>query len=256
MSLPNLFVHFRLPPRQIFDWPPSDTSQVAFPYTQAKATWMRPIEIPPSVIRYLADVKTPLTIASVYVMTVVLLNKLNKSRGSRPWAFATTAPFNFLVILHNILLAVYSAWTLAGLCVVFWNCWPSMSDPNIVARVANTICEVTATGEFGYSESHEMLGSMPETFVDHSTHIWTAGAGYFSWLFYISKFYEVVDTFIIIAKGKQSSFLQTYHHAGVMLCMWASVRYASPPALVGIIFNSAIHTLMVRNSLCPGKYYR
>jgi hypothetical protein len=95
---------------------------------------------------------------------------------------------------------------------------------------------------------------MQMTFMDHSNHLWSAGAGYFSWFFYISKIYEAVDTFIILAKGKQSSFLQTYHHAGAMLCMWAGVRYASPPALVGILLNSAIHTLMVRNPLSPNEY--
>ncbi|KAJ6017439.1 fatty acid elongase [Penicillium sp. IBT 35674x] len=249
MSIPNLLVHFQLPPRQVFDWPPGDASQAAFPNAQAKATWMHPIEIPTSVFRYLADVKAPITIASVYMMTVVLLNNLNKTRGNRPWTFAKTTPFNLLVILHNIFLATFSAWTLAGLCFVLWNCWPSMSDPNFVARVANTICQITPAGEFGSSESPELLGSMPMTFMDHPNHIWSAGASYFSWFFYISKFYEVFDTFIILAKGKQSSFLQTYHHAGVMLCMWASVRYASPPALVGILLNSAIHTLMLTRGI-------
>lgn len=244
MSIPNLFVRLRLPPLQVFNWPPSDAAQVAFPLTQVKATWLRPIEFSPSVIHYLADVKTPLTIASVYVITVVLLNKLNKTRGDRPWAFATTGSFKLLIIFHNIFLAVYSAWTFAGLCFVLWNCWPSMSDANFVARVANTICQLTPTGDIDYSGSSD---SMSEVYVDHSKYIWSAGVGYISWFFYISKFYEVIDTLIILAKGKQSSFLQTYHHAGVMLCMWAGVRYASPPALVGIVFNSAIHTLMVRN---------
>jgi hypothetical protein len=247
-------MHFRLPPRQVFDWPPKDASQVGFPYTQAKGTWFRPIEIPSSVVRYLANVKTPITIASVYIMTVFLLNNVNRTRGNRPWAFATTASFNFLVLLHNIFLAIYSAWTLASLCFVLWNCWPSMSDPNFVARVANTICQITPASELGYIGNPKLLGSMPETFMDHSKYIWSAGVGYLSWVFYISKFYEVVDTFVILAKGKQSSFLQTYHHAGVMLCMWAGVRYASPPALVGIVFNSAIHTLMVRNPLSPNEY--
>lgn len=212
---------------------------------------MHPVEVPPSAFRYLADVKAPITIASIYMMTVVLLNKLNKTRGNRPWTFATTAPFKFLVILHNIFLATFSAWTLAGLCFVFWNCWPSMSDRNFVARVASTICQITPTGDPNYSESSRMLGSIPMTFRDDSNHLWSAGASYFSWFFYMSKFYEVIDTFIILAKGKQSSFLQTYHHAGVMLCMWASVRYASPPMLVGVLFNSAIHTLMVCKPLSP-----
>jgi hypothetical protein len=38
--------------------------------------------------------------------------------------------------------------------------------------------------------------------------------------FYISKFWEFLDTWIIILKGKKPILLQTYHHAGVVLLMW------------------------------------
>ncbi|KAL6452994.1 elo-1 Elongation of long chain fatty acids protein 1 [Candida maltosa Xu316] len=66
----------------------------------------------------------------------------------------------------------------------------------------------------------------------------------FGWLFYISKFYEVIDTIIILLKGKPSSLLQSYHHAGAMLGMWAGIRYQSPPIWIFVVFNSFIHTLM------------
>lgn len=71
------------------------------------------------------------------------------------------------------------------------------------------------------------------------------GATYFGCLFYLSKYYEVVDTLIILAKGKQSSTLQTYHHAGVILCGWSAVTFESPVGLVGVLLNAAVHTLMV-----------
>jgi hypothetical protein len=61
----------------------------------------------------------------------------------------------------------------------------------------------------------------------------------------MSKFYEVLDTMIILASGKKSSTLQTYHHAGIMFCTWASLKYASPGYMVGIVLNSGVHTLMV-----------
>lgn len=77
--------------------------------------------------------------------------------------------------------------------------------------------------------------------------IWDEGAAYIGWIFYISKFYEILDTMIILASGKKSSVLQTYHHAGVILCGWASMKYESPGYLVGIVLNSGIHALMVRN---------
>ncbi|KAJ5895672.1 hypothetical protein N7495_007363 [Penicillium taxi] len=74
--------------------------------------------------------------------------------------------------------------------------------------------------------------------------LWEEGAAYIGWIFYMSKFYEFVDTIVILARGKKSSLLQTYHHAGVIICGWASLRYESPAYLVGIVLNSGIHTLM------------
>jgi GNS1/SUR4 family. len=78
-----------------------------------------------------------------------------------------------------------------------------------------------------------------------SDSLWNHGIDYYMWMFYMSKFYEVVDTILLLMKGRKSSFLQTYHHAGVILCTWAGVRYVSPPAVVGLLLNSMIHTIMV-----------
>lgn len=68
---------------------------------------------------------------------------------------------------------------------------------------------------------------------------------YLGCLFYLSKFYEVVDTLIILVKGRKSSTLQTYHHAGVILCGWSVITFESPVGLVGVVLNAAVHTLMV-----------
>ena len=40
---------------------------------------------------------------------------------------------------------------------------------------------------------------------------WNRGLAFYGWLFYLSKFYEVVDTLIILARSKRGSFLQIYH---------------------------------------------
>lgn len=74
--------------------------------------------------------------------------------------------------------------------------------------------------------------------------MWNEGLAYYGWIFYLSKFYEVLDTFIILAKGKFSSTLQTYHHAGAMMSMWAGMRYMSAPIWIFCLFNSFIHALM------------
>ncbi len=75
--------------------------------------------------------------------------------------------------------------------------------------------------------------------------IWNEGLGFYGWLFYLSKFYEVLDSAIILAKGKTTSGLQTFHHAGALLSVWAGIRYMSPPIWLFVFLNSGIHTLMV-----------
>ena len=62
-----------------------------------------------------------------------------------------------------------------------------------------------------------------ETFCDPKFELWNAGMGFWFTLFYASKFWEFLDTIIIAAKGYKPSFLQVYHHAGVVLCMWMMV---------------------------------
>lgn len=73
----------------------------------------------------------------------------------------------------------------------------------------------------------------------------------------MSKFYEIIDTLIILARGKKSSTLQTYHHAGVIICGWATMRYESPLGFVAVLLNAGIHTLMVNrpNRLSASIYY-
>lgn len=59
----------------------------------------------------------------------------------------------------------------------------------------------------------------------HTPHL--APLGLIAWLFYLSKGYEVVDSIILVLKGKKVSNLQSYHHAGAMWTMWAGVRYSA-----------------------------
>ena len=81
--------------------------------------------------------------------------------------------------------------------------------------------------------------------------MWNEGLAFYGYFFYLSKFYEVVDTAIILAKGKRSSTLQTYHHAGAMLCMWAGMRFMTPAIWMFCFFNSGVPALMVRSHLPP-----
>lgn len=133
-----------------------------------------------------------------------------------------------------------------------------------VSGVVESLCKIRPETRFGAN-----LTQLPEDVMGQgSVGMWEEGLAFYGWLFYLSKFYEVIDTAIIIAKGKKSSLLQTYHHAGAMICMWAGIRYVytgnllisvsnvyysfmSPPIWIFCVFNSLIHTLMVLTLTAP-----
>ncbi|ODQ79586.1 hypothetical protein BABINDRAFT_161971 [Babjeviella inositovora NRRL Y-12698] len=210
-----------------------------------------------SMYHYFLQGQVPVTIATVYFVSVHLCNSVVRKRQIKqaqakdknfvastktekelkrlpaaPFWFAKTATFKFLVLLHNIFLCVYSAWTFVGM----------------LSTIANVIHNYLP-GYFNID-----LSPYPKTSV-----FWQAicnveqgiltttvpkNLSFYGFWFYMSKFYEVLDTIIILLKGKPSSLLQSYHHSGAMLCMWSGVRYQSSPIWIFVVFNSFIHTLM------------
>ncbi|CAG8492795.1 5090_t:CDS:2 [Acaulospora colombiana] len=56
--------------------------------------------------------------------------------------------------------------------------------------------------------------------------------------------YEIIDTLIILLKGRRSSLLQTYHHSGAMITMWAGMNFKAAPIWIFVVFNSFIHSIM------------
>jgi len=64
------------------------------------------------------------------------------------------------------------------------------------------------------------------------------------YLFYLSKYYEFLDTYILIWKGRNPSFLQKFHHIGAVIGMWIIVATKSHTGYVFVIPNSFIHSIM------------
>ena len=137
------------------------------------------------------------------------------------------------------------------------NSWPGFNGPNGLAGAADALCKLhgprglgsaatydTSTTGWGVTDrAIKLAGGQPD--VTDVGRIWNEGLAFYGWLFYLSKFYEVIDTAIILAKGKKSQTLQTFHHTGAMLCMWAGIRYMSPPIWMFVFINSGLHALMV-----------
>jgi hypothetical protein len=117
------------------------------------------------------------------------------------------------IAVHNLALAIFSA-------VCAYNSWP------IVLQ-------------------HLWQRGFMATYCDPDGTLWNAaGFGAWSTIFYISKYYEFLDTWILVLKGKEASFLQVYHHSGIVLAMWGGVASQSAWLLFVVLLNSVIHTLM------------
>lgn len=194
---------------------------------------------------------TPMSIALVYFSFVHFVNpiirkrqlrlqqKLNEKNGAAaaskrlpaaPYGIARTWWFKLFVILHNVFLCIYSAWTFVGM----------------VYTLRKTAKQYE---EYIVDETHPKLSKMVQAVCDLDLGIFSdklplKNLSYYGFWFYMSKFYEVLDTIIILLKGRPSSLLQSYHHAGAMMCMWSGIRYRSPPIWIFVVFNSFIHTLM------------
>jgi hypothetical protein len=212
-----------------------------------------------SLYRSVLDVRVPITIACLYAVTVTSLNRYNKSRGNKPWRISRTRAFYWFVVAHNVLLAVYSAWTFVGMWGALRRTVQNPTGPSGVVATVDSLCKVHGISGLGNAVTYnpDLAGWVSESparvhLSEMGTpeptdlgRLWNEGLAFYGWFFYLSKFYEVLDTAIILAKGKKSSTLQTYHHAGAMMCMWAGIRFMSAPIWVFTFVNSGIHALMV-----------
>lgn len=224
--------YFATPPKVVFQLP----TGLPVPSGPAQGTLFA------DYFTFFMDIRVPIAIAAIYATSVHTANHYRKT-NKEPLSFTKTALFKYLVIAHNMGLCIYSAWTCAGMTAAMYRTVFELS------RVAISGTSSTATVS-DYLQGNSGLMSVGKgagfwrSLCDINDGIWEQGLSYYGYFFYLSKFYEVFDTIIILAKGRPSSLLQTYHHAGAMLSMWAGIRFTSPPIWIFVVFNSLIHTIM------------
>jgi hypothetical protein len=130
-----------------------------------------------------------------------------------------------LVALHNLLLALFSGW-------VAFHSW------NIVIR------HYVRYGFLAtYCDPHRTLWLSSDSTNQNEQPIY-GGLGTWCILFYWSKYYEFIDSWILVLKGKAVSFLQVYHHTGIVFVMWGGILCQASWLQYVILFNSVIHTFM------------
>lgn len=253
-------IHLTAPDPGLFTgmFPPSGEPQFLPPPLPGSMSSAAPVLIPDHFYRAALDPKVPITIAAVYAVTAKLLNVYNTSNGKKPWAISKTRLFHAFIVAHNIFLAVYSAWTFVGMVGVMRRSVVNPFGPQGLNGFVDSLTQLHGPGGLGNAVFYDQQEARWTSYSNNVTlasdgtpsrtdmgRIWNEGLAFYGWVFYLSKFYEVLDTFIILAKGKLSSTLQTYHHAGAMMSMWAGMRYMSCPIWMFVFVNSFIHAIMV-----------
>lgn len=111
----------------------------------------------------------------------------------------------FLSVIHNTLLVAFSAWTFLSLSQILYN-------DGIVFQ-----------SNYYFQNSHF-----------ENVIYW----------FYISKYYEFFDTFLLYLNGKSPIFLQKYHHIGAVIGWHLLYVYKVDSIWIPSIANSFVHTIM------------
>ncbi|CAM0142336.1 hypothetical protein VKS41_002177 [Umbelopsis sp. WA50703] len=193
----------------------------------------------PEYYEFFMDWKTPIALATTYAIVIHTLNPKSskasrveaKNKGIKDVSNKSGPLMTAFVFLHNLALAIYSGVTFVNMAIAL------------------------------HKTVHRDL-PFKDIFCDKDAFLWDNALGYWGYIFYLSKYYEVIDTAIILMKGRRSSLLQTYHHAGAMITMWSGIRYQAAPIWLFATFNSFIHTIMYCYYACtsiglhpPGKRY-
>ena len=111
----------------------------------------------------------------------------------------------FLSIIHNGLLVVFNAWTFVTLSQILYN--------NGIVFQSN------------YYFQNQQFDKV-------------------IYLFYISKYYEFIDTFLLYLNGKSPIFLQKYHHIGAVICWHLCYVYKVDAIWISSFCNSFVHIIM------------
>ena len=69
---------------------------------------------------------------------------------------------------------------------------------------------------------------------------------FWSYMYFLSKFYELLDTVLQMLKGRRPPhyFLHVYHHVVVMFTTWGWLEYGMTLQYIGMLWNTFVHVVM------------
>ncbi|KAK4534368.1 hypothetical protein CDCA_CDCA01G0393 [Cyanidium caldarium] len=154
----------------------------------------------------LSHVAYPVCGMLTYLLTVGLL----------VWVMRKRAPMRLqaAVLVHNVVLCVLSVAMGAGTAVEVFRHWRRSPD-----GVRAILC-------------------------DHDGTVMRGRLSFWMYVFYASKYYELLDTVIMILRKRPLSFLHVYHHCVVLPLFWVYMRTSMVIHFILVIANSLVHVFM------------
>jgi len=154
----------------------------------------------------LAELQYPMAASCVYLAVIGALYKYKKSRSaSELW---------LSIVLHNSVLVLVSALMFFG-----------------------TLYEVVRLRYLQHASLFDLFCDPSGRFTKGPIYFWC-------YFFYLSKFYELVDTVFIVLKKKELTFLHIYHHVLTVNLMYLGMNTQSTNQWVALLFNTFVHILM------------
>eukprot|EP01095_Lingulamoeba_sp_RSL-Kostka_P000523 TRINITY_DN10803_c1_g1_i1.p1 TRINITY_DN10803_c1_g1~~TRINITY_DN10803_c1_g1_i1.p1 ORF type:complete len:266 (+),score=9.62 TRINITY_DN10803_c1_g1_i1:60-857(+) len=87
--------------------------------------------------------------------------------------------------------------------------------------------------------------TIPRSFCKPAGYKYSKGLFMVEYIYYLSKFYEYVDTFFLItSSSKPLGFLHVYHHTVVPWITWVFLRGNSILSVQGLTVNASVHVIM------------
>eukprot|EP00168_Porphyra_purpurea_P019477 TRINITY_DN778_c0_g1_i7.p1 TRINITY_DN778_c0_g1~~TRINITY_DN778_c0_g1_i7.p1 ORF type:complete len:318 (+),score=92.49 TRINITY_DN778_c0_g1_i7:270-1223(+) len=169
--------------------------------------WQCVLGQPPRPVHPLLAPWIPYVLLSIYIFGKPFFDRACGALGTT----GKSTPFKAMALAHNLALCAYSAATA-------WYTWRITFSQFSRLGVVNGYCE----GGGG----------------------WDAGLGQLGFLFYLSKYWELADTALLVVKRRQPSYLQVYHHAGTAYGAWLLCLTHVPVMFIFVGLNALVHTVM------------
>ena len=171
----------------------------------------------------LSDVRAPLTGAVVYVLIVLTLNWYMKTVRNGKGVETTN-----IQAVHNLVLSLGSLVMFLGALRELLRRGATESQDGAYGRATFFFCEPR--------------GTLPN-----------GPLYYWSYIYYLSKYYELLDTVLQLLKGRPPPhfFLHVYHHAVVLQMCWLWLEYSQSLQWGGLLFNTAVHVVMYYCTRAP-----